>query len=343
MSKSRVSKAAALSLLLAFLLGLPFPSLQAQEGGRFTTRTVAIIQRDDLNRKLSYPSSLFYDRGAGELYVTSSGRVVVYSSDYFPVSSLGKGRGITGANSVYVDKKGDVYICQGPSTKNPKARISVYNAAFLPVKEIYFEGFEKARSFTPRRMAIGEDGKMYVAGIDFRGLVVLDEKGRFLNLLAPKDFIVSPNMARVAAINDVTIDKKGRIYLLSEEMGRIYVYDKNERFLFKFGTKGGSTGKLSRPRGIAVDDKRDRIYVIDYMRHTANVYSLDGKFLGEFGGRGWGPGWFNYPSDIAVDDQGNVIVADTFNQRVQVLKVEETGPPQEAPNYAPGFPAVPNK
>ena len=57
------------------------------------------------------------------------------------------------------------------------------------------------------------------------------------------------------------------------------------------------------------------------MRHTANVYARDGEFLFEFGGMGWRDGWFQYPSDIDVDAFGNVLVADTFNNRVQVLHV----------------------
>ena len=39
----------------------------------------------------------------------------------------------------------------------------------------------------------------------------------------------------------------------------------------------------------------------------------------EFGGKGWARGWFQYPNDIAVDTLGNVLVADTFNNRVQVF------------------------
>ena len=58
------------------------------------------------------------------------------------------------------------------------------------------------------------------------------------------------------------------------------------------------------------------------MRHTASAYSADGRFLFEFGGKGWGRGWFQYPSDITVDTSGNVLVADTFNNRVQVLSVK---------------------
>jgi len=341
-----------LSLGLSFLFPTPGRCQEKEPGAmEVSLKVVTIITKDNLNHKLPLPTSLFYDRAESELYVTAGGKVLVFTPDYFPYLSLGKGRGIYAPTGVFVDRAGNLFVCQGRSDENPKAHISVLNAAFLPAEEIYFQGFPGAENFIPRRMAIGAKGRMYLAGLNYRGLVVLDEKGKFLKLLAPKDYIVSPDMARVATINDVTIDQRGRIYLLSEEMGRIYVYDKSEKFLFKFGTKGGSTGKLSRPRGIAV--AQGRIYVIDYMRHTGNIYNLQGKFLGEFGGRGWGPGWFNYPSDVAVDDQGNVIVADTFNQRVQVLRVTlkpptaKSQPPtqgeKEGPTYTPGFPALQKK
>ena len=355
---SRIKGVAKLRTLFPALLSilLVFPThgrCQEKKAGAMevTVKVVTVITRDNLNHRLSLPTSLFYDMGENELYVTTGGKVLVFTPDYFPYLSLGKGREIYAPTGVFVDRAGNLFVCQGKSNEDPRAHISVLNAAFLPAEEIYFKGFPGAENFIPNRIAIGANGRMYVAGLNYRGLVVLDEKGHFVKLLAPKDYIVSPDMTRVATINDVTIDARGRIYLLSEEMGRVYVYDKKERFLFKFGEKGGSTGKLSRPRGIAVDAKRGRIYVIDYMRHTGNIYSMDGKFLGEFGGRGWSPGWFNYPSDVAVDDQGNVIIADTFNQRVQVLKVtlkpaptKPKGPAkEEGPTYGPGFPALQKK
>jgi DNA-binding beta-propeller fold protein YncE len=120
----------------------------------------------------------------------------------------------------------------------------------------------------------------------------------------------------------VEIGAAGKIFLLSEDLGRVYVYDHKENFLVKFGEKGGSSGKLSRPRGLGVDRKKGIVYVIDYMRHAGNVYSDKGRFLFEFGGKGWAKGWFQFPSDIVVDTLGNVLVADTFNNRVQVLRME---------------------
>lgn len=121
-------------------------------------------------------------------------------------------------------------------------------------------------------------------------------------------------------LNDIAIDSDGRIFLLSEEMGKVYVYGPGENFLFSFGTKGGSSGKMSRPRGLALDEKKKCIYIVDYMRQTILVFDMAGHFIFEFGGRGAAPMWFNFPNAIDVDSQGRVIIADLFNHRVQILE-----------------------
>ena len=123
-------------------------------------------------------------------------------------------------------------------------------------------------------------------------------------------------------VDDVAIGGNGRLYLLSHETGKVYVYGPDEKFLFSFGQKGGSTGQLAFAKGVAVDDSRGLIYVVDYMRHTIVVFDLNGKWLFEAGGRGAGPGWFNYPEALAINKQGQIVVADLFNKRVQVLELE---------------------
>ena len=106
----------------------------------------------------------------------------------------------------------------------------------------------------------------------------------------------------------MAVGQDGRLYFLSEGMGRVYVYDRNEKFLYKFGQKGGEPGKLARPRGIAVDDRSQRVYIVDYQRHTVSVFATNGDFLFEFGGMGEGRGWLNYPSDICIDGFGRILV-----------------------------------
>jgi DNA-binding beta-propeller fold protein YncE len=126
---------------------------------------------------------------------------------------------------------------------------------------------------------------------------------------------------RPVRIRAVTIDSVGNIYLVSSETGKIYVYGPDEAFRFSFGTKGGTPGRLSQPRGVAIDRERGLMYVVDYMRHTILTYDKDGTYLFEFGGKGEAPGWFKFPTDVALNKYGQLIVADYFNHRLQVLDV----------------------
>lgn len=48
------------------------------------------------------------------------------------------------------------------------------------------------------------------------------------------------------------------------------------------------------------------------------VFNTDGEFLLKFGSNGEGNGQFNAPTGVAVDVNGNIIVADWGNSRIQV-------------------------
>lgn len=284
-------------------------------------RTLQVIEKDDAGVNLSYPSTIFYDAEADEIYLTDAakGQVVIYAAaDYFPQLSVGKGRGLQAIYSSYV-KDGTVYFCVGRGADDPRGHIAVFSSALLPLRDIYFSGIPGHENFLPREMVIGSNGLLYVVGVNSSAVMVFDRQGNFLRELLPRDEVLG--VAEPASILSLTIDREGRLYLLSEERGRVFVYDRDENLLFKFGQKGGGSGKLARPRGIAVDDQRGRIYIVDYLRHTASVYSIEGKYLYEFGGMGVGRGWFYYPTDVAVDGRGHVLITDTFNHRVQVFRM----------------------
>jgi DNA-binding beta-propeller fold protein YncE len=343
--------------------------------------SIAQIIVDDDNRRLIYPSSVFFDPVEEETYIVEggSGRVVVYGPDFFPRVSIGRGRGVAAPSGVAVTKKGDVYVCQVRNFRNPSARVVVLNGAFFVEKEILLDQIPEAQGFVPRQVAVGSNGgDIYLAGEFNRGLLVLDDEGNFLRRLQPMDMVSSrwaEEIEKLAAgedntgegepssegsedaptekddsfpdipeefrprkkgeatggpaedilgpvlINSVTISRSGKLYLVSPETGKIYVYGPDESFLFSFGKKGGSPGQLSHPKSLAIDEEREVIYVADYMRHTVLVYNLAGNFLFEVGGRGFGPGWFNFPVSVAVNRHGQLIVADLFNKRVQVLEI----------------------
>lgn len=347
-------------------------------------RLVALVDKDDQGKPVRFPSSLFSDSVMSEMYVVTGGqgRIIVYGDNFFPLVSLGKGRGVDSPQGLHVDSDGRLFICQGDNVKSP-ARLTILDGALFMQQEIFMSDIPDAENFIPYRIARGRDGTVYLAGLNYRGILILDKHGKFLRWLKPEDKIwtapigeeseftmeimkknleglpdseeeapsehqedgmaarhidlppeLTPDIGRAidgeeeqvpvgpVLVSDLTIGGDGHLYLLSGETGKIYVYGGDDELLFSFGKKGGSSGKLSRPRGLALDEKRRCVYVVDYMRHTVLVYDLSGRFLFEFGGMGTAPRWFNFPTDISVDSQGRVVVADLFNQRVQVLELD---------------------
>lgn len=285
----------------------------AQQLGSVITFQEA-ISSDEEGGRLFFPSFVFADTAANEVYlIDGKNRIIIFTSDFFPVFTMNKRNGVDSPQGLTMDADGKLYIAQAASNGNKKHRISVFSECLKWERDIYIEGFEGAAEFMPYRLAIDQNKNIYIASNHFAGVLIVDSNGKLLNILSPDE------EGRKVSINNVLIDKSGRIYLVSEEEGRIYIYDKDRNFVLKFGEKGGSSGKLSRPRAVGVDNNNGRMYVVDYMRHTITVYNKEGTFLFEFGGLGWGEGWFQHPIDLAIDSEGRIIVADTFNQRVQVF------------------------
>jgi DNA-binding beta-propeller fold protein YncE len=270
------------------------------------------ITTDEEDKKLFLSSFVFAEPVMNEVYVIDGrSRVIIYTKDLFPVFTLSKGDRIEAPQGLTVDSDGNLYVTQAVSNSVPRARISVYNACLKWERDIFIEGFEGADSFRPYRLAIDEQRNLYVSAVYWPGVLVLDRNGRLIDIMAPEE------NGKKVRLNNVTVDKNGRIYLVSEETGHVYVFDADRKLILQFGDKGGSTGKLSRPKSVGVDNKDGKMYVVDYMRHTINVYNKEGEVLFEFGGRGLSPGWFAFPTGVSVDQSGRVFVADYFNSRIR--------------------------
>ncbi len=321
--ESHILRDCLLSLALFCLLGPLTAPVWAEDTQVRPIRSVKLITLDEAGASIRYPNSLAYDPQEDEIYISSPGKskLVITTADYFPYLSIGSGRGLSSVTSSYI-KDGLLYVCVGASKDDPRPHIAVYDGAFLPQQKIYFPQLD---DFSPIGLVIGATGKYYVTGLNRTGVIVLDAEGKFQRMIDPLDEVL--DVKEKAPIFALDVDSKGRLYFLSESMGRVYVYDKEERFLYRFGEKGGEPGKLARPRGIAVDEFRRQVYIADYQRHSISVYAITGEYQFEFGGLGTGRGWFQYPSDILVDGQGRLLVADTFNHRIQVFEFVGGPPP----------------
>lgn len=79
--------------------------------------------------------------------------------------------------------------------------------------------------------------------------------------------------------------------------------------------------KLKHPIAL-ISDKNGRIYVSNNDVHTVEVFSADGKPEFSFGGLGQARGQFTFPYGIGMLPNGNILVAETGNYRIQELTTE---------------------
>lgn len=277
-----------------------------------------IIDFDEEDKRIAVPRYVYVDRRRGDIYVLDArgSRILIYNSSFYPVLTIDKGWGINIPLAVTTDPEGNLYILQ--LTPERQYKISIYDQGLVWQKDLIFR---QDITFQPSRLAVNKRGDIYlVIANNNNGVMIIDSDGNVKDALSVEEY------GEKVPISDVKIDQEGRIYLTSIRDSRIFVYDENHKLLYKFGEKGGVAGKLSQPYTVGVDEKKGYIYVVDPMRHAVSVYSReDGTYLYEFGGRGWSEGWFQFPSFLDVDGEGRVIVADQFNDRLQVFVSSKNG------------------
>ena len=116
--------------------------------------------------------------------------------------------------------------------------------------------------------------------------------------------------------NSLAIDCEGNVYISDEAQQRIFIFDKQGKFLSKWGVKGAADGEFDRPAGITFDQD-ENLLVIDGLNNRVQRYTKDGSFLGSWGRGGNGDGEFNNPWGLTIDRAGDVYVADWRNDRIQ--------------------------
>jgi DNA-binding beta-propeller fold protein YncE len=110
----------------------------------------------------------------------------------------------------------------------------------------------------------------------------------------------------------------------------------NYRYYAQWGSYGQKSGEFSQPFGLAVDSIRADLYVADTYNHRVQVFHISNPcpqhtreitpgvcFVTMWGSYGTGNGEFKYPQGIGVDALGNIFVADTVNNRIQMFTQED--------------------
>ena len=116
----------------------------------------------------------------------------------------------------------------------------------------------------------------------------------------------------------IAVNSKGLIAVADYSGHCILIFDKDEKYLRKFGCKGENAGQLKCPSGVTYLND-DEILVADQLNHRIQRFNVQtGNAVKTFGKQGTGEGELQ-PSSVCMDGEGRVVVADLYNNRIQVF------------------------
>jgi len=118
-------------------------------------------------------------------------------------------------------------------------------------------------------------------------------------------------------IRHLAVDDDERIFILDRKESHIKVFDKNGKYLNKFGRKGQGPGELDGPTMISINPKELMVHEI---ARRLSFFSLEGEFLRNVSTKE------TWALQAKVDSMGNVVVTegvmDPENPRYQVKKFD---------------------
>ncbi len=165
------------------------------------------------------------------------------------------------------------------------------------------------------------DGALYVADYWHDRIQVYGLEGTFIRSIGSS----GSGPGQFNAPGGVALNARGEIYVADYYNQRVQHFSAEGEFIRQFGntnTVGSGKGEFNYPTDVAVDSF-DRVYVADGYNDRVQVFDASGEFLHKWGGpfaaNIFGPfnGWFATVTSLTVDLNGNVFVADFYNNRIQ--------------------------
>jgi sugar lactone lactonase YvrE len=200
----------------------------------------------------------------------------------------------------------------------------------------------------PSGIAVDKEGNVYVAERRANRIIKIDTAGIVITLAGTGKRGFSGDggpaqRAEIAVPETMVIDKKGNLIFCDRSNSRIRMVSKGGTVSTVAGNgvpgysgDGGLAvnANISYPYGLAIDDSNN-LYIADTDNHrirrvdasTGNITTIAGN--GEMGFDGDGQqalqAKFNRPHVIAFDNEGDLLIGDSFNQRIRKIDMKTGG------------------
>lgn len=222
---------------------------------------------------------------------------------------------------IALDNDGNIFVVE-----------STYNDVLVFNKQ----GKQLGKFNVPQPTAIAVNDKYIVVGSK-SGFVIMDKNAKILKLIGT----LGKGDKQFDTVNGIAIDDNNNIYIVDTYNNRISKYTPAGKRLWitKLGYPGNAhtvAGKkeyksdapaqMQVPMGCTLD-ANNHLWVVDMFDfNIAQFDTKTGKFIKKYGSYGTEDGKFLYSSDIDYDARTDTfVVADTGNQRAQIIKLPGTG------------------
>jgi DNA-binding beta-propeller fold protein YncE len=180
--------------------------------------------------------------------------------------------------------------------------------------EVFQRPFELSE---PYGTTVDSQGHLYVADQKV-GAIFIFSTGESKNV----DLIKNGTHAHFVRIIGLAMDDNDRLFVSDPGLRHVLVFNKDHK------AEDVITDGMASPGGLAIDTRNRFLYVADIDLDLVLVYDADTlKLLRKIGTTGHNheltsPGDFSKPAAVAVDGEGNLYVADTMNNRVEIFDAD---------------------
>lgn len=118
------------------------------------------------------------------------------------------------------------------------------------------------------------------------------------------------------------IDYDGNVIVIEPHYGRVNHFAADGTLVHQWGFKGKAPGELDLPRSITQTSTNSQNYIVCEFGGHDRIQWFDqhGNFTGKsVGSNGTEDGQFDRPESVVLDINGNILVADSCNHRIQIF------------------------